>query len=145
MLAAQAASANARRSQRLPLRVRLRSRRPADSSVPGHIPHHDARWCSSGKIVMSTPISAMTFSIVVRLTPGIRSNDSKTEAAVDALEIFDVTGRRVSTLHEGPLGSGLHTWEWQARDGRGARVVAGVYFARLRIGRESTAIKVVVL
>jgi hypothetical protein len=62
-----------------------------------------------------------------------------------ALEIFDVAGRRVSTLHEGPLGAGLHTWEWQARDARGGRVVAGVYFARFRIGRESTSLKVIVL
>ena len=43
VLAAQAASAKARRSQRFPLRVRLRRRRPADSSFPGHSPHHDAR------------------------------------------------------------------------------------------------------
>jgi len=37
------------------------------------MPHHEHKWCSSGKTSMSGPISAMTFSILVRLRPGMSS------------------------------------------------------------------------
>ena len=66
----------ARRSQRFFRVVRLRSRLPADSSFPGLIPAQELRWCSSGNCDMSAPISATTFSIVVRFTPLIASNRS---------------------------------------------------------------------
>jgi len=48
--------------------------------------------------------------------------------------IYDVIGRRVSTLLEGTLGAGRRTLTWDRRDGRGARVVAGVYFVRAVAG-----------
>jgi flagellar hook assembly protein FlgD len=65
-------------------------------------------------------------------------------AARALLTIYDVAGRTVRTLHEGALPDGLHTWEWQARDTNGARVAAGVYFARFQVGKEHAAVKVVV-
>jgi hypothetical protein len=65
-------------------------------------------------------------------------------ASTAQLTIYDVAGRTVRTLHDGALPDGLHTWEWQARDTNGARVAAGVYFARFQVGREHTAVKVVV-
>jgi hypothetical protein len=61
------------------------------------------------------------------------------------LAIFDVSGRKVRTLHDGPLSDGLHTWEWQATGRDGSRVAGGVYFARFTVGRRSTTVKVVVL
>jgi flagellar hook assembly protein FlgD len=60
------------------------------------------------------------------------------------LAIYDVAGRAVRTLHEGPLSEGPHTWEWQARSESGVRLASGVYFARLRVGTESTSLKVIV-
>jgi hypothetical protein len=47
------------------------------------------------------------------------------------LRIFDVTGRTVATLVNGGLAGGEHRLAWDLRDTRGARVRAGVYFARL--------------
>jgi hypothetical protein len=44
--------------------------------------------------------------------------------------IYDIVGRRVSTLHEGPLGAGRHELRWDRRDARGVRASAGVYFVR---------------
>ena len=65
-------------------------------------------------------------------------------AARARLAIYDVAGRAVRTLHEGPIRDGLHTWEWQARGDAGARVASGVYFARFQVGERTSSIKVVV-
>ena len=58
----------------------------------------------------------------------IRSGD-----AGEALEIYDLGGRRVATLQPAG-GTGVVTWRWDGRDQHGAPVGAGVFFARLRTG-----------
>ncbi len=47
------------------------------------------------------------------------------------LDLFDVSGRRLALLHEGPLPAGRHDIGWDRRDSRGRRVAAGLYFYRL--------------
>jgi hypothetical protein len=51
-----------------------------------------------------------------------------------ALEIFDLAGRRVATLASGAYGAGTHTLRWGTTGADGARVGAGLYFARFRAG-----------
>jgi len=46
------------------------------------------------------------------------------------VSIYDVIGRRVSTIASGPLAAGRHLLAWDGRDARGARAPRGVYFAR---------------
>jgi hypothetical protein len=48
------------------------------------------------------------------------------------LRVHDLAGREVSTLVSGRFTAGPHAVTWDGRDGRGARVGAGVYFMRLR-------------
>jgi len=48
------------------------------------------------------------------------------------LEIFDVRGRSVRTLHDGTLGTGRHELRWDGRDAGGRLAASGVYFARAR-------------
>lgn len=48
-----------------------------------------------------------------------------------ALVIFDARGRRIATLHEGPVEAGYHTEIWEGRDEHGQAVASGLYFARL--------------
>jgi hypothetical protein len=62
-----------------------------------------------------------------------------------ALEILSASGRVVARVQNGLLGAGMHRLQWNLRDGGGARVGAGVYFASLRAGAESRQEKVVVL
>jgi hypothetical protein len=47
------------------------------------------------------------------------------------LRVFDVGGRSVRTLSNGPRPAGVHTAEWDGRDARGVRAGSGVFFVRL--------------
>jgi hypothetical protein len=51
-------------------------------------------------------------------------------AAPVRLDIYDVSGRRVRRLVDGPMGGGPQTVPWDGRDDRGRSVASGVYFAR---------------
>ena len=53
------------------------------------------------------------------------------ESGQVSLVVYDVKGRVVRTLHNGPLGPGLHERKWDGRDNHGQRVATGVYFYRL--------------
>jgi hypothetical protein len=58
--------------------------------------------------------------------------------------IFDVLGRKRETLFEGIRPKGLHTMAWDGRTSRGDRLPPGVYFVRLRAGRESRTARLVI-
>jgi hypothetical protein len=51
-------------------------------------------------------------------------------AAHVALGIYDLSGRRVAALADGVLGQGHHSLRWNAQDGTGRAVAAGLYFVR---------------
>jgi concanavalin A-like lectin/glucanase superfamily protein len=57
-------------------------------------------------------------------------------AAAGRVEVCDVLGRRVATLHAGEVPrEGLRLW-WNGRDRDGAQVPAGVYWIRAVVGRQ---------
>ncbi|MBD3367005.1 MAG: DUF1565 domain-containing protein [Candidatus Eisenbacteria bacterium] len=47
------------------------------------------------------------------------------------VSVYDVAGRRVATLHSGPLPAGEHSLRWSGRDRHGNAVATGVYFGRM--------------
>ncbi len=49
-----------------------------------------------------------------------------------SLKVFDVSGRLVRTLVDGPLSDGVHRYTWDGHNERGASVASGVYFYVLR-------------
>ncbi|PIE75870.1 hypothetical protein CSA17_05225 [bacterium DOLJORAL78_65_58] len=51
------------------------------------------------------------------------------------LEVYDMAGRHVRTLVDGPKEAGRHQAVWRGRDDWGRAVAAGVYCTRLRAGR----------
>jgi hypothetical protein len=61
------------------------------------------------------------------------------------LAIYDLAGRRVRVIVQGPARTGRSTVRWDARDARGARLPGGVYLARLTSGAETRTRKVVLL
>ena len=59
------------------------------------------------------------------------------------LSIYDVSGRLVRTLVDGPRSAAVYRETWDGRDARGNAVASGVYFYRLRAGTFSETKKMV--
>ena len=57
-------------------------------------------------------------------------------------DIFDIAGRRVRSLFRGHASAGAQALHWDGRDERGNDAAPGIYFVRLRHGREDRAIKI---
>jgi len=49
-----------------------------------------------------------------------------------SLKVFDVSGRLVRTLVDGPLSGGNHRYTWDGHNERGSSVASGVYFYVLK-------------
>jgi hypothetical protein len=61
------------------------------------------------------------------------------------LELFDAAGRSVAVLADRPMAPGEYAVSWNGVGARGGRASSGVYFARLTVGDEVFAKKMVVL
>jgi flagellar hook assembly protein FlgD len=51
------------------------------------------------------------------------------------LDIYDLQGRRLATLHNGALDAGMHTLSWDGRDAAGRVAAGGIYLVRCRNGQ----------
>lgn len=60
-------------------------------------------------------------------------------------EVYDAAGRLVRVLASEVLAAGRNQRAWDRRDGRGARVSAGIYFIRFDAGRDQSRQKIVVV
>jgi aminopeptidase N len=58
------------------------------------------------------------------------------------LAVWDVGGRRVAELLNGPMSAGRHTLNWDGRDQSGHAVPSGVYYLRLEAGGKSAESRV---
>ena len=81
------------------------------------------------------PTTTIRFTV-----PGTKG--AMTEAT---LEVFDLSGRRVATLLDGPVRSGPRAVVWNGADDRGRSVASGLYFARLRAAGETATRKMVLI
>jgi Zn-dependent metalloprotease len=50
------------------------------------------------------------------------------------VEIFDLTGRRVTTLQDALQETGTHELQWDATDASGQQVISGIYLCRIQSG-----------
>ncbi len=67
-------------------------------------------------------------------------------ACAVTLEIYDSSGKLVARLLDGETQArGTHSVEWRGTDGNGRAASSGVYFYRLRAGRETLSRKMVLL
>lgn len=62
-----------------------------------------------------------------------------------SLAVHDLSGRRVSLVHEGELGAGTHTLRWSPQDDGGRALPAGLYFVRFATSGFSRVERLVVL
>ncbi len=70
---------------------------------------------------------------------------SLAEPGPATLRVYDLTGRRLRTLLDGPQEAGTREIHWQGRDDRGRRLPSGVYFIRLETGDFRVSHKVVMV
>ena len=61
--------------------------------------------------------------------------DVATDEARVHLALYDVLGRRVRQVWDGPLAAGSHRFVWDGRDAAGRDVAAGVYIYKVEIDR----------
>jgi hypothetical protein len=61
------------------------------------------------------------------------------------VQIFNVAGRRVRALHDGPVAAGRFVLNWDATDDQGTALEAGVYFAHVSAAGHSGVTKLVLL
>ncbi len=59
--------------------------------------------------------------------------DLATDAAGVSLTVYDVLGRRVQQVWDGPLEAGPHRFVWDGRDAAGKAVAAGVYIYQVEV------------
>jgi flagellar hook assembly protein FlgD len=48
------------------------------------------------------------------------------------LDVVDIAGRKIRTIHDGYLDAGSHQLWWDGRMDNGARVPSGIYWYRAR-------------
>jgi hypothetical protein len=61
------------------------------------------------------------------------------------LDIFDVAGRKIACLVDGPQGPGEHRAVWNGRDGNGVPLTSGIYFYRIAIGTSVVGKKMILV
>ncbi|MHB9030588.1 MAG: FlgD immunoglobulin-like domain containing protein, partial [Candidatus Latescibacterota bacterium] len=62
-----------------------------------------------------------------------------------ALNVFDLSGRRVCTLLSRMMSAGAHSLRWDGADNSGTPVASGVYLVQLRSGGKSSTGKVMLV
>lgn len=108
-----------------------------------------------GEIVLAGPVSIQIDGTLAFGLAASRPNPSSQETwfALDLprdcaearLEIYDVSGRLVRVVTDGPATRGRHSIRWDLADSFGHPVAAGVYFARASAGEWTGTRKVVVI
>ncbi len=61
------------------------------------------------------------------------------------IEVYDVSGRLVTTLVDGSMPAGANRVVWDGRDSHGGPAASGIYFCRAQVGEWHEARKVVLL
>jgi hypothetical protein len=59
------------------------------------------------------------------------------------IDVYDLAGRRVRTVHDGPMGAGPALLAWDGRDAAGRDVGSGLYWARVTAAGSSRMMRIV--
>jgi len=70
---------------------------------------------------------------------------SLTDAANVVIDIYNIRGKKVTTLVNDEVKAGQHTAVWKGRDASGNEVGSGVYFYRMKTGRYTSTKKMILL
>jgi flagellar hook capping protein FlgD len=62
-----------------------------------------------------------------------------------SIKIYDVAGRMVRALVDGPQAAGVYSVSWNGHDEQGTTLRPGMYFVQVRIGNEQQRVRVTFL
>jgi hypothetical protein len=100
--------------------------------------------------ITAAPVVAGAPAPELEVSPNPTSNGVSLRFALPAtswvnVTVFDVAGRRVRVLLDGPRSAGPQDLRWNGADADGAPAAPGVYFARLESSAGSVLCKVTLL
>ena len=87
-------------------------------------------------------ITKISPSIIFDCASIIYSIPERSEISV---AVYDISGRMVKTLKRGEVEAGTHRVKWEGRNSYGNRVSRGIYFCRLKTGKNESVKKMVIL
>jgi flagellar hook assembly protein FlgD len=61
-----------------------------------------------------------------------------------SIGIYDLAGRRVTTVFAGSIEAGVHSLRWDGRADGGRKLPAGAYFVKLQNGSQQTSKKLMI-
>jgi len=61
------------------------------------------------------------------------------------VDIFNIRGQKVRSLHNGTLPGGTHSLHWNGKDSSGTAVSSGLYFARISNARHQQVLKLMLM
>lgn len=94
---------------------------------------------SAGENGLITELAAAAFPNPSRETTQLQLALPRAQEV--SVEVFDLAGRLVRQVADGPLAAGSHQLAWDGRDAAGRRAAAGVYFARIRTAEGDRTLK----
>ena len=89
--------------------------------------------------------NTLSFSVYPNPARTAKFSFSLPQAEDVDISIFDVAGRQVATLFQGRLPAGAYSRDWSGTAADGRTVGAGVFFARMKAGGTTRAIRTVYL
>ncbi len=111
----------------------------ADESLPGGAAADTLRVQLQARVTSASTAVGPNTATLRFLPPRPNPFTHSTELAFDlaheapvSLAIYDLSGRRVALLADGPLGEGHHVVRWNTQDESGKTVPAGLYFVRFQ-------------
>jgi hypothetical protein len=88
----------------------------------------------------AAPVSfSLTGNYPNPFNPSTTISFSLPSSAPVSLCVYDITGRKVQDLMNGPLSAGAHSVVWDGRDASGKAVSSGVYLSRLTQGEKTVS------
>lgn len=107
----------------------------------------DIGWLDPGSL--DTPVTVAQ-PLRLRAAPNPFRNATRisfrlAESTPVTLDVFDLSGRRVTRLLDAQLPGATHEVAWDGRDAQGVAVASGVYFYRLRAGDRQESARMVLI
>jgi hypothetical protein len=61
------------------------------------------------------------------------------------INIYNIRGQKITTLYDGKLSAGQHTFHWNGKDSNGRSAASGIYLLRVESGNEHHTLKMILM